>query len=100
MYDVNNNSSSSSSSSNEEETFFQIKTIFEKYRIEQDMKNEENCGYYAIMSQAIPEDYGGNFFGPQIEIPDDEKKFVNVLKTKVRKFNEIHLNNQEVFDLI
>jgi hypothetical protein len=61
MYGVNNNSFSSSSSLMEEEAFFQIKAILEKYRIDQDLKNDGNCRYYEIISQTIPHVYGRNF---------------------------------------
>jgi hypothetical protein len=44
VYGVNNNNniSSSSISSMEDETFFQIQTILENHRINQDMKNDRN----------------------------------------------------------
>jgi hypothetical protein len=29
------------------------------------MKNDENCGYYGIISQGIPEEYGGNVLGSE-----------------------------------
>jgi hypothetical protein len=38
------------------------------------MKDDENCVYYAIISQPIPKVYGGDVLGPQSEIPDDVKK--------------------------
>jgi hypothetical protein len=37
-----------------ENVFGEILFILNKYRIRQEMKNDGNVGYYAILSQAIP----------------------------------------------
>jgi hypothetical protein len=52
----------------ENEAFLYIQTLLKKYGKDQNMKNDGNDGYYTIMSQAIPNLYGGDVFGPQSNI--------------------------------
>jgi hypothetical protein len=43
-----------------ENVFGEILSILQQYRIRQEMKNDGNDGYYAIMSQTSPNSYGGD----------------------------------------
>jgi hypothetical protein len=62
IYGVNNNSSSSSSSFLpliiNNNTFSELICPLLLLRIYQDMKNDRNCGYNEIISQANPNLYG------------------------------------------
>jgi hypothetical protein len=57
IYGVNNNNSSLSTYSMREDVLGEILYILNKYRIKQEMKNNRNDGYYAILSQTIPNLY-------------------------------------------
>jgi hypothetical protein len=98
MYGVNNNNSSSLSiSSIEDEAFLYMQAILKKYRINQDMKNDESDGYYVIISQVIPNLYRGDALGLQSKIPYDVKILDNMIYSLVLIFNETHLSNKEKF---
>jgi hypothetical protein len=58
----------------EEEGFFQIKTTLKQFRNNLEIQDDGNNGYYAIISQANPNLYGTNTFGPHSKIPDYIKK--------------------------
>jgi hypothetical protein len=64
------------------------------------MKNDGNDEYYAIMSQAIPNLYGGDVLSPQNKISEEVMNIFKILKKLVLKFNETHYYNQFVFDFI
>jgi hypothetical protein len=84
----------------EDETFFQIQTILENHRINQDMKNDRNDWCYAIIPQAIPNLYEGDVLDPQSNILEEITISLNTLKKKVLKINKTHLSNQDRFDFI
>jgi hypothetical protein len=99
MYWVNNNSSSSSISSMGKDVFTQILIILGKYRIDKEMKNDENDKYYAIISQPISRDYGGDILTPHNKISEDVINIVNKLKDEVKIFNDNNKYNKGVFHL-
>jgi hypothetical protein len=71
----------------QENVFGKILSILQKYRIRQEMKNDGNDGYYAILSQTSPNPYGGDVLCPESEIPEDVINIVKVLKSIVFNFN-------------
>jgi hypothetical protein len=64
------------------------------------MKNDGNCEHYKILSQTISTLYGWDVLNPESEIPDEVKLMVTLLKKKVLKYYEIHLNNKKMFNFI
>jgi hypothetical protein len=59
------------------------------------MKSDGNCGYYAIISQIIPNYFRGNILVPEKDIPLFAKKVVNELREKVLQYNKNKLNNYD-----
>jgi hypothetical protein len=62
------------------------------------MKNDGNDRYYAIMSQDIPEEYGGDILGRKNKISEKAREMVNILNDEIINFNKTYLNNEGEFN--
>jgi hypothetical protein len=63
-------------------------------RKDQDLKSDGNCGYYAIISQIMPKDFGGNILGPGKDISEYAKKIIYEIRGSVLQYyNKINENN-------
>jgi hypothetical protein len=74
-----------------ENVYNKILFILQKYRIRQEMKNDGNDRYYAILSQTSPNSYEGDVLDPESEIPEDVMNVVKILKKIVFNFNKTYL---------
>jgi hypothetical protein len=83
MYGVNNNSSSSSSLT-KEEVFIKIKDLVSQYKIEQEMENDGNDQYYAILSQSIHKEFVGDILNSKNKIPEKVIEVVDILKNGIK----------------
>jgi hypothetical protein len=88
MYCVNNNSSSSSISLTREEVFIKIKDLVSQYRIDQEMRNDGNNQYYAIMCQSIHREFAGDFLSSKNNFSENVIDIVDKLKDEVKTFNK------------
>jgi hypothetical protein len=98
IYDTNNNNSSSSSSLTKEEVFIKIKDLVSQYRIDEEMKNDGNDQYYAILSQVIPNLYGGDVLSSKNNFSENVIDILDKLKDVVKTFNEDNECYEGVFD--
>jgi hypothetical protein len=93
IYGINNNSSLSSTSSMKQNAFFHKQTILNKYRIDQEMKNDGSDQYYVIMFQIIQTEFVGDILSPKSKISEEVIVMVKILNDNVKDFNKSHLRN-------
>jgi hypothetical protein len=96
IHGVSNNSSSSSLT--EEEVFTQIKDLVSQYRIDKEMENDGNDQYHSILSQAIPNLYGGDILSSKNNFSENVIDIFDKLKDKLKSFNEDNEYYESVFD--